>query len=385
MSIKKCFSLFLALFLLTSLVRADDMIVETAPLTGSVAPVYGTNPVGNATFGSGIDLNANYLPRGTRSVDSAAINAWAEQQGIYKGESLADPCTWQTFFLFLWRMSGSPAMADTSLFLESDPESYKEREHSLAWAVSEGLTNQISGRQMGLYSMTHGNAQWALWHLAGEPAPMAKAHKLPEGVHDIYELWACDVGLIVYEEQPFSDPNAMLNVQEALTYLYYIENRRFENSFRITVDEFLNSCQRVVDTARTYGYVYGSSTAVDPTTDGKISCDRLIAKALYDLGYTDQPAGGITCGNADEYLYAWGFERSTDMSAIRRGSILLVKHTWSGHTDHMFVAASDFNFSTMSCDRYDCGSMMAIGSVQPLYNKPFQYKTNDLIVYNIPA
>ena len=64
-------------------------------------------------------------------------------------------------------------------------------------------------------------------------------------------------------------------------------------AFPITVDQFLMSCQNVVDTARANGYRYGNSTAEDPTTDGTISCDRLIAKALYDLGYDEQMASAM--------------------------------------------------------------------------------------------
>jgi len=329
--------------------------------------------------------NVQTLPRSVRSVSHDGVSSWAVSRGILKGENTHEVCTWEKFFLFLWRMNGSPEYADPSLFLESDPDWYREREHALAFAVAKGLAERNMVHQTALYQMTHRDAQWALWHLAGEPMPLEKPHKLPYGMHDVSELWACDTGLIVYEEQPFSDPSVSLMTIEALSYLYYTENRRYENSFPITVEEFLSSCRNVTETARLYGYVYGSSTASNPTTDGKISCDRLIAKALYDLGFTDQPAGGITCGDADAYLSGWGFERSTSMSAIRRGSILLVKHTWSSYTDHMFVAASDFDFANMRCDRYDCGSNGFIQSVQPIPGVGFSYKTDDIIVYNIPG
>ena len=131
-------------------------------------------------------------------------------------------------------------------------------------------------------------------------------------------------------------------------------------------------------------YTYGDSRAQNPTTDGIISCDRMVAKALYDLGYTGQPTGGITCGNADEYLASWGFERSENLYDAKRGSIMLVKHKDVDYTSHMYVLAIDMDFNAMVADRYDCGSNGNIQSVQPLRGEGFWYRTDSIIVYNIP-
>ena len=160
----------------------------------------------------------------------------------------------------------------------------------------------------------------------------------------------------------------------------------FVSAKYITIDKvdkvgrFLKACKNVCDTARKKHYKYGDSHAVPPTTDKLISCDRMIAKALWDLGYTDQPNGGITCGNADEYLNKWGLKRSTKLSDAKRGSIMLVKHKGNNYTSHMFVFASDFDGNTG--DRYDCGSQEYINSVQPIKNVGYWYRTDSVIVYN---
>ena len=158
---------------------------------------------------------------------------------------------------------------------------------------------------------------------------------------------------------------------------------------QLTVSGFLKEVAAVQEYARTHGYEYGHSTAVNPTTDGKIACDRLVSKALYNLGFTDQPKGGITIVNIDHYLSAWGFERSTSLEYAKAGSIMLVWHKTTDpikhpYPSHVFVLASDFNTSTMTADRYDCGSNTFIRSQQPLRGLGFWYRTDPVVVYSVP-
>ena len=151
----------------------------------------------------------------------------------------------------------------------------------------------------------------------------------------------------------------------------------------ITVDQFLNSCKNVVDKARTRGWRYGNSTATPPCSDGIISCDRLIARALYDLGFTDQRRGGETCGSLETYLSKHGFIKSNKFSDIKKGSILLVKHAGLNYWSHAFVALS-YNSSTWITSRYDTGSNQRIQSVQPLKNVSWGYRKDTVCVFNIP-
>ena len=98
-----------------------------------------------------------------------------------------------------------------------------------------------------------------------------------------------------------------------------------------------------MDTARKKGWRYGNSTVTPPCSDGIISCDRLIARALYDLGFKDQRRGGETCGSLESYLSNHGFEKSNSFSAIKKGSILLVKHAGLNYWSHAFVCL-DYNY-----------------------------------------
>ena len=350
----------------------DEMIVETAPITGTT----------QGTSIGYIDPDVIKLASSVRNVDDTEIKTWAVDAGITtENEDISEtPCTWERFLGFLWQMNGAP-MSGEAKFEKNEAE--RESASILDWAINAGLMDQERSETLMSEKMMKGNAIWLLWHMAGEPEPSTSNHSLPAGSHEKEELWACDTGLITREEQPSSDLSQTLTINDAVTYLYYSYHRRSESSFPITVDQFLASCQNVVDYARTHGYRYGSSSAFDPTTDGIISCDRLVAKALYDLGYTDQPRGGIVCSNADHYLSAWGFQRSTSMADAKRGSIMLVKHNGKDHTSHVFVCASDFDAS-MHCDRYDCGSNGFIQRQQPIPNLGFWYRTDDVIVYNIP-
>ena len=93
-----------------------------------------------------------------------------------------------------------------------------------------------------------------------------------------------------------------------------------------------------------------------------ISCDRLPAKALWMIGYTDQPQGGIVIGTMTNYLKEHGFQVSTSKSAIKRGSIVLVGGS-NGPT-HTFVMAS-YDPKTEKGLRYDAGSNRRIAQQQP--------------------
>lgn len=108
----------------------------------------------------------------------------------------------------------------------------------------------------------------------------------------------------------------------------------------ITVSQFLDSCKKVVDKARKEGWRYGNSTKTPPCSDGIISCDRLIARALWDLGFHDQRNGGETCGSLESYLSKHGFIKSNSFSDVKKGSILLVKHSGKNYWSHAFVALS---------------------------------------------
>ena len=126
---------------------------------------------------------------------------------------------------------------------------------------------------------------------------------------------------------------------------------------------FLKAVKKVADKARKNGWYYDDSQSTPPCDDGKISCDRIIARALYDLGYTEQPGGGITIYNMAPYLAGWGFV-SVARSKILPGAVVAVKDTIDNMIGHVFVV-SKYDPKTDLCDKYDTGSDWRIQSVQP--------------------
>lgn len=131
----------------------------------------------------------------------------------------------------------------------------------------------------------------------------------------------------------------------------------------VKVDEFLASVKATHEYARLHGYIYADSQSKVPTADKKISCDRLVARALWDMGYHDQCKGGIALGRDFEaWLMAHGFKRSTNMADAKAGSVMVVMNP-SKSSRHVFVIASR---SGEKYTRYDCGSTDWIRSKQPL-------------------
>ena len=115
-----------------------------------------------------------------------------------------------------------------------------------------------------------------------------------------------------------------------------------------------------------------------------LSCDRLIARTLYYLGYRDQPKGGITCGPvAQEWLTKHGFEVSNNVDDIKYGSIIMVKHPGSDKFGHMFINVS-FDKDTWESARFDSGSNLRISTEQPISVKEWAYRKDDFMVFNIP-
>lgn len=119
-------------------------------------------------------------------------------------------------------------------------------------------------------------------------------------------------------------------------------------------NKFLEAVSKVAAQAKSEEWIYGDSHAMPPCSDKKISCDRLIARALYDLGYKDQPQGGTTINlGIDAYLQKCGFTKVAAKSQIKAGAVVAVGQ--NGKMNHVFVVES-YNSSTDLCRKYDTGS-----------------------------
>lgn len=149
-----------------------------------------------------------------------------------------------------------------------------------------------------------------------------------------------------------------------------------DRSLNFTADEFLQAVANVYAYAHNNHFKYGNSTSTVPCEDGIISCDRLIARAVYDLGLTDQPAGGYGVGPLGDYLVRKGFVTYTDLSTVQPGDVMVVSDS-SGKPVHTFVVVT-YNPGTGMCTKYDLGSQSRIDSVQPMQTALDEWSDKDV-------
>ena len=137
-----------------------------------------------------------------------------------------------------------------------------------------------------------------------------------------------------------------------------------------TKTEFLQEVAAVYQMAHDNGYVYGDSHGTPPCSDGFISCDRLAARALWNLGLTDQPEGGFVVEQEEEYLTRHGFEKIERQEDLQGGDIV-IQCNEAGELIHSFVLVF-YDPVTTECIKYDCGHFTPegedrISSKQPFY------------------
>ena len=137
-----------------------------------------------------------------------------------------------------------------------------------------------------------------------------------------------------------------------------------------TQDQWISAVKAVYKMAHDGGYVYADSTAMPPCSDKKISCDRLEARALYNLGMKDQRKGGEVCGTFPAWFDAHGATKITNRKKLQGGDICYVdnngKTSAPDATWHMFTIVS-YDPKTGMCHKYDMGSNDRIKAAQPFY------------------
>lgn len=129
-------------------------------------------------------------------------------------------------------------------------------------------------------------------------------------------------------------------------------------------ERWIAAVKTVADMARIKGWKYGDSQKTPPCSDGLISCDRLEARALYDLGYTDQRTGGEVCSTLPEWLQAHGWKKVTKKANIKQGAIVAVRDKGKNWISHVFTVTS-YDSTKDVCTKFDCGSNERIKTVQP--------------------
>lgn len=150
-------------------------------------------------------------------------------------------------------------------------------------------------------------------------------------------------------------------------------------------DKFLAEAKNVCDTARVEKWNYGDSHTLPPCADKTISCDRMPARALWNLGFTDQRPGGEVVTSLDSYLTKHGWIKVTNMKDIKPGAIVGVRYPNHNYIDHVFVVES-YDPKTGICSKYDTGSQERIRTVQPFKNVKLMEWPGRLFVaaWNIP-
>lgn len=162
-------------------------------------------------------------------------------------------------------------------------------------------------------------------------------------------------------------------------------NTNDDKDITMTSEIFVEAVRKVYEEAHIGKYKYGNSHGVPPTSDKIISCDRLIAKALWDLGFTNQPlstttTSGLIVGDLDKYLTSYGFVKGTKLNDIKYGSVV-VTGDGKGKLIHTFVAVSELYEGMIV--KFDMGSQSRIEASQPFFEK---WSGSDFVAcYNIPT
>ena len=136
------------------------------------------------------------------------------------------------------------------------------------------------------------------------------------------------------------------------------------------VIDFLAELEYVTTRVKEEGYTYGDADYMPPNDEGYttknngkvISCDRMVAWALYRMGYRDQPEKGLVVSNLEGYLESKGWKKIESQDRVQAGDVVFSNPDEDGKPQHTFVCAGENK-------RYDCGSAKRISSDQP-FNEP---------------
>ena len=149
---------------------------------------------------------------------------------------------------------------------------------------------------------------------------------------------------------------AQVKIREESDALITIDNEKIKGSNGASVNGFLDAAKEVAQFVDKNNFVYGHAENMPPKADGttnadgskKISCDRLVAWALHKIGFTDQPACGLTVMDIPKYGDKHGWKKITNISDVQAGDIVLIGSSES-NLRHTFICAGKDK-------RYDCGS-----------------------------
>lgn len=322
-----------------------------------------------------------YLDSEIREVSDDTVNEWALDAGlIEKAVDSEKICTRMDLVRILWIRNCRPENKAEAMTTKL-ADVREEDKYAALWAYKNGICAVDAEKRFKPDTeMTHGDVLQTLWFVKGRPAVTEEItgfeNLSTSSTYYLAALWAAEQKLLIKDEKTYFNGSEKCRLIDAVRYIYYQYHIR--STFPITRKQFVEACEFVTIEARENGYRYGDSNGIPPTSDGYISCDRLVAKALWDLGYTDQGEGGFYGSDMFGYLLDHGFVQSTDPSDIGYGSIVC---TTAGDYGHTFVSVS-WDPSSGSIVKYDEGSDSRINSVQPAYE--YWGGEDFRCVFNIP-
>lgn len=138
-------------------------------------------------------------------------------------------------------------------------------------------------------------------------------------------------------------------------------DRGSKTTMAYSVEAHIAATAAFAKTAKAGGYIHGDSHSIPPCADHITACDRgAVAKPLWDLGFTNQPAGGITVLNMEKYLLSWGFRKLSPNNGLKRGDVVLMKQngTTAPTADWHTFLVTDVTVSgrVTLINKYDFGS-----------------------------
>lgn len=147
----------------------------------------------------------------------------------------------------------------------------------------------------------------------------------------------------------------------------------------VSPQQLIQAVQNVYQMSHNNHFRYGSSGTLPPCNDGIISCDRLVSRALWDLGWTNQQNGGETVLTFPRWLPQNGFQEIYQQDQLQGGDIILFYHVDSPTVPtpawHAFFLTS-YNPANRTCCKFDAGSDVRINAIQPFNNVNFDEWTN---------
>lgn len=330
-------------------------------VSGSVG--YGALPVCADTYREG---DITYLDSEIREASDEMVNDWALEAGLIEEAVDSEKiCTRMDLIRILWIRNCRPEYKADALTTKITDVS-EEDIYPAIWAHKNNISTLTGKKEFRPNTeLTHGDVLQTLWFIKGKPIATEDITGFEyldsSSTYYLAVLWAAEQKLLIRDERTYFDGSAKCRLIDALRYVYYQYHVR--STFPITREQLVAAAENVTIEARLNNYHYGDSHGLPPTSDGIISCDRLVAKALWDLGYTDQDVGGFTLGynSMFRYLSEHGFVQSFDLADVGYGSIVC---TTAGPYGHTFVCVS-WDPSTNTTVKFDEGSEARIYAVQP--------------------